>query len=97
MKGESDMCEKTLLKKVDALKQLETQKKAIEAQMTGLQGEIKKEMEARGADEAAVGDWIVRFKEILSTKFNAKAFATDHPKLYKKYMTPSRTMRFTVQ
>ena len=91
------MSERTLLKKVNCLKNLEIQKKSIEKQMTDLQEEIKKEMEARGADEASIGDWIVRFKAVMSNKFNRKAFAADHPILYKKYMASSQTMRFTIQ
>lgn len=91
------MSERTLLKKVNSLKELEVQKKAIEKQMTDLQEEIKKEMEVRGAEEEAIGDWIVRFKAVMSNKFNSKAFAADHPILYKKYMASSQTMRFTVQ
>jgi predicted phage-related endonuclease len=91
------MSEKTLLKKVNTLKELEVQKKALENQMSVLQEEIKREMEARGSEEAAIGDWIVRFKAVMSNKFNSKAFATDHPILYKKYMASAQTMRFTVQ
>ncbi len=91
------MSEKTLLKKVNTLKELEVQKKALENQMSVLQEEIKKEMEARGSEEAAIGDWIVRFKAVMSNKFSSKAFATDHLILYKKYMASAQTMRFTVQ
>lgn len=91
------MSERTLLNKVNSLKELEVQKKAIENLMTAVQEEIKKEMKARGAEEAAIGDWIVRFKTVMSIKFNSKAFAADHPILYKKYMVSSQTMRFTVQ
>jgi predicted phage-related endonuclease len=54
-------------------------------------------MEARGAEEAVIGDWIVRFKAVMSNKFNSKAFATEHPIFYKKYMASALTMRFTVQ
>ena len=74
------MSERTLLKKVNDLKVLEAQKKAIEKQMELLQG-----------------DWMVRFKAVISNKFNARAFAADHPKLYQKYMGQSQTMRFTVK
>jgi len=31
----------------------------------------------------AIGDWTVRFKAVISNKFNSKAFAADHPILYK--------------
>ena len=91
------MSEKTLLKKINALKELEAQKKTLESQMLAIQEEIKNEMEARGAEETTIGDWVVRFKAVMSNKFNSKAFAADHPILYKKYMASSQTMRFTVQ
>mgnify|MGYP000192236532 FL=1 len=90
------MSERTLLKKVSELKALEAQKKAIEKQMEVLQEDIKKELQARGQEETEVGDWMVRFKAVISNKFNAKAFAADHPKLYRKYMGKSQAMRFTV-
>ena len=73
------MSERTLLKKVKTLKELEAQKKALEKQVAAVQEEIKKEMEARGSEEAEIGDWIVRFKSVMSNKFNSKAFAADHP------------------
>lgn len=41
------MSERTLLKKVNDLKALEAQKKAIEKQMEALQEDIKKELQAR--------------------------------------------------
>jgi predicted phage-related endonuclease len=91
------MSEKTLLKKVNSLKDLEIQKNSIEKQMAVLQEEIKKELEARGSEEAAIGDWTVRFNAVISNKFNSKAFAADHPILYKRYMASAQTMRFTVQ
>ena len=40
---------------------------------------------------------MVRFKAVISNKFQTKAFAADHPKLYQKHMGQSQTMRFTVQ
>lgn len=90
------MTQRTLTKKVDHLKQLEKEKKAIESQIAAPQGEIKQEMQNRGTDETTVGDWMVRFKAVASNKFNAKQFAADHPILYKKYMAQSKSMRFTV-
>ena len=60
------MSERTLLKKVNDLKVLEAQKKAIEKQMELLQEDIKKELQARGQEETEVGDWMVRFKAVIS-------------------------------
>lgn len=90
------MSERTLLKKVNDLKALEAQKKAIEKQMTDIQEDIKKELQARGQEETEIGGWMVRFKAVISNKFQTKAFAADHPKLYQKYMGQSQAMRFTV-
>ncbi|MCC8025812.1 MAG: hypothetical protein LIP16_11015 [Clostridium sp.] len=91
------MSERTLLKKVNDLKALAAQKKAIEKQMTDIQEDIKKELQARGQEETEIGDWVVRFRAVISNKFNAKSFAANHLKLYQKYMSQSQTMRFTVQ
>lgn len=91
------MSEKTLLRKVNKLKELEAQKNELEKQMDEIKNEIKEEMKSRGTEEVAVGDWMVRFKAVLSSRFDSKAFALSHPRLYQKYMIPSQTMRFTVQ
>ena len=49
------MSERTLLKKVNDLKVLEAQKKAIEKQMEIIQEEGKQELQARGTEEEAQG------------------------------------------
>jgi len=90
------MSDRSLRNRVERLKALEQQRKETEKQIEVLQAEIKQEMQARGADEATVGDWMVRFKAVISSRFNAKSFAADHPRLYKKYMAESQSMRFTV-
>lgn len=90
------MTQRTLMNKVNRLKALEHDMRAIEKQMQDLQAEIKAEMQARGTEETTVGDWIIRFKEMVSNKFQTKQFAAEHPRLYKKYMAASESMRFTV-
>lgn len=49
------MSERTLLKKVNDLKSLEAQKKAIEKQITDIQEDIKKELQSKGQEETEVG------------------------------------------
>lgn len=90
------MSDKSLKNRVEKLKALEQQKKVIEKQIEAVQQEIKNEMRIRETDETVAGEWIVRFKEVVSNRFNAKAFAADHPRLYKKYMASSQSMRFTI-
>lgn len=90
------MVQRTLMNKVNRLKALEAEKKSIEKQMEVLQGEVKAELQNRGTDETTTGDWIVRFKEVVSNKFNGKQFKADHPRLYQKYMAQSQSMRLTV-
>lgn len=90
------MSDRSLRNRVDKLKALETQKKAIEKQMESLQEEIKAEMKVRGTDETTVGDWLVRFKSIAANRFQTSGFKADHPKLYQKYMAQSPSERFTI-
>lgn len=90
------MSEKTLRNHIAKLKALEAEKKELEKQISKLQEGIKQEMRNRGTDEAATGDWMVRFKAVVSNKFQTKEFAAAHPRLYKKYIAPAESMRFTV-
>lgn len=90
------MSDKSLKNRIEKLKKLEAEKKAVEKQIEVVQLEIKNELKIRGTDEATAGDWIVRFKDIVSNRFNVKGFAADHPKLYQKYMVQAQSMRFTI-
>ena len=81
--------------KVTELKELKQYAKEIEAEITGLEDEIKREMEARGEEEMTVGVFTVRYKTVESSRFDSKRFKLDHADLYKEYQKKTVTKRFT--
>ena len=96
MKGVYIMGERALKNRIKQLIELEKQQKAIQEQADKLKAEIKADMEAKGQEEMKVGDYLVRFKTILSTKFDTKAFKEEHKKLFEMYSKPAASKRFTI-
>lgn len=90
------MGERALENRIKKLKALEEQKKALEAQIEGLQEEIKKDMESRGTEEMKVGIFIVRFTSVLSNRFDTKSFKEKYSELYKEYTKQVASRRFTI-
>lgn len=90
------MGERALENRIKKLKELEEQKKELDAKITGLQEEIKKEMESKGTEELKVGIFIIRFTSVLSNRFDTKKFKEKYAELYKEYTKPVASMRFTI-
>lgn len=90
------MGERALENRIKKLKALEEQKKALEAQIEGLQEEIKKDMESRGTEEMQVGIFIIRFTSVLSNRFDTKSFKEKYSELYKEYTKQVASRRFTI-
>ena len=90
------MGERAIENRIRKLKEIEAQQKALEAQADALRAEIKADMESKGVDELKTSNFIVRWKEIISNRFDSKAFQAEHEALYKKYLRQSESKRFTI-
>lgn len=90
------MGERAIINRVKKLQELEEQKKAIEQQMEELKDQIKKDMEKKGLEEVQAGSFLIRWKKIVSNRFDSKRFAKEHERLYKQYMKESESRRFTI-
>ena len=72
---------------------LEAERSALEDRIAALKDEI---VEAMGdAEEVETKSFIVRFKAVISNRFDSKAFKADHEKLYKQYLKTSAYNRFS--
>lgn len=87
---------KALQNRIKRLKELEGQAKAIDSQMEELKAEIKADMERKGVDELQAGLFIVRWKMVLSNKFDSKLFQKEYKSLCSQYMKQTESRRFTV-
>ncbi|MDR2023058.1 MAG: hypothetical protein LBQ71_07355 [Hungatella sp.] len=68
------MGERAIENRVKKLKAIEARQKALEVEADKLKEEIKKELEARGAEELKAGNFLVRWKIVISNRFDGKAF-----------------------
>lgn len=96
MKGASSMGSRALENRIKRLKEIEAAQKELEKQADAIKAEIKAEMEARGADELHTGNFIIRWKSVISNKFDSKAFQAEHGRLYEQYLKQTASRRFTV-
>ena len=90
------MGERAIENRIKKMKALEEQKKELEAQISSLQEEIKKEMENKGLEEMKAGIFIVRFTNVLSNRFDTKSFREKYDALYKEFTKQVASRRFTI-
>ncbi len=90
------MGERTIENRIKKLRALEEQKKELEAQISGLQEEIKKDMESKGVEKMKISIYIVRFIGALSNRFDTKSFKAKYDTLYKEFTKQVASRRFTI-
>lgn len=90
------MGERALENRIKKLKELEAQQKALEEQTEKIKAEIKADMQKKGQEEIKAGNFIVRLKEVVSSRFDSKSFAKEHKSLYEAYTRSQSTFRFTI-
>lgn len=95
-KEDNGMSERMLLNRVNKLKALEEQARAIEKQMEELKDEIKADMEAKGTEEAQAGDWIVRWSTVISSRLDSKALKAELPELAARFTRQTQSRRFSI-
>jgi len=83
-------------KKITELKELKAMIKAFESEVAEIEYELKNEMTARQAEEYTIGIHTIRYKEVITNRFDSKAFKADFEDIYTEYCKPSKSMRFTV-
>jgi len=90
------MGNRALENRIMKLKEIEAAQKELEKQADAIKAEIKEMMEAQGSEEIKTKNFVVRWKVIISNKFDSKAFQSDHEALYDRYIKPAESKRFTI-
>lgn len=90
------MGEKAIMNRLKKLESLEAEKVELEKQIDNLKEELKRDMDQKNLEELKVGSFVIRWKKVLSNRFDSKAFQKDHGKLYKQYLKQSESRRFTI-
>lgn len=90
------MSEKSLRNKVKELKELQVMAEELAAEITSIQDEIKSEILSRNTDEVITGEYKIRYKEVVSSRFDSKAFKDKYSDLYNQFLKTTTTKRFTI-
>ena len=83
------MTERMIENRIRRLQEIEAQQKDLEAQAEAIRTEIKDDMESRGVDELKTKDFIVRWKEIISSRLDSKKLKAALPDVYSQYLKQS--------
>lgn len=90
------MTEKMIENRIRKLQEIEARQKELEASAEAIRAELKADLEEKGVDELKTRNFIVRWKEIVSSRLDGKALKAALPDVYGQFCKASRTRRFTV-
>lgn len=81
---------------VNELRELRRMADELNAEIEAIQDKIKAEMTARDVDTLAGVDYKITWKQVVSSRFDSKAFKSAMPDLYGRYCRESVSKRFVL-
>lgn len=90
------MTDKQLNNRIAKLQSIEAQMKELEDAAEIIKAEIKADLESKGEDEHNTGSFIIRWKEIISSRLDSKALKAALPDVFAAYSKESSTRRFSI-
>ena len=90
------MATNELLNKIEALNEWEALMEEAKAEAEAIRDSIKQEMMERGAEELECGQYIIRYANILTQRFDTTSFKKALPDVYKAFTKQSASRRFTI-
>ena len=90
------MTERMIENRIKKLSILEEQIAQLQEQADAIKGELKADLEEKGLEELKTKNFLIRWKEIVSSRLDSKALKEALPEIYRQYCRPSKSRRFTV-
>lgn len=90
------MTERMIENRIKKLSALEAQVAQLQEQADVIKGELKADLEEKGLEELQTKNFLIRWKEIVSSRLDGKALKAALPEIYSKYCRPTSSRRFTV-
>ena len=91
------MANNELLRKIELLTEYEAAIEEMKAEADELRNAIKAEMEARETEELKIGQYIVRFTSVVSSRFDTKRFKEKFgADVYKAFTKEVKSRRFSI-
>lgn len=83
--------------KIEELNEIEKMMEELKAEADAIKDELKSEMSIRGLDQMEVGQYIIRWTSVLSSRFDTKRFKEEYGEnIYKQYTKEVSSMRFSI-
>lgn len=90
------MTEKMIENRIKKLHELETQMSELEKAADAIRAELKADLEEKGVEELKTKNFVIRWKEIISSRLDGKALKAALPDVYKQFCNTTTSRRFTV-
>ena len=90
------MTERMIENRVNKLRELEARQKELEAQAEAIRAELKADLEEKGVEELKTRNFVLRWKEIISSRLDGKALKAALPDVYGQLCKASSSRRFTI-
>ena len=90
------MTERMIENRIKKLSALEEQIAQLQEQADAIKGELKADLEKKGLEELQTKNFLIRCKEIVSSRLDGKAFKAALPEIYSQYCRLTSSRRFTV-
>ncbi|MBQ3428498.1 MAG: hypothetical protein IJH28_01840 [Mogibacterium sp.] len=86
-----------MLRKVELLTEYEAAIEEMKAEAEEIRNSIKAEMDERGTEELQIGQFIVRFTNVVSSRFDTKRFKEKFgADVYKAFTKEVQSRRFSI-
>ena len=90
------MTERMIENRIKKLTELGEQITKLQEQADAIKGELKAELEEKGIDELKTKNFLIKWKEIVSSRLDGKALKAALPEIYSQYCKVSVSRRFTI-
>lgn len=90
------MTERMIENRVKKLSALEEQIAQLQEQADAIKGELKADLEEKDLDELKTKNFLIRWKEIVSSRLDGKALKAALPEIYSQYCRQTSSRRFTI-
>ena len=85
-----------IINQIEALNEWEEIMEQAKAEIEAIKDELKAEMLARDTEELEAGQYIIRWTNVTTNRFDSANFKRNLPDLYKAYLKQSISKRFSI-
>ena len=90
------MTERRIERRLKKLAELEMQIAELQMEAESIKDEIKQDMQEKGIDEMCCKDKVIRWRIIQTNRLDGKALQKALPDIYRQFLKPCRSKRFTI-